>query len=294
MDRDATQSRPNQLNVSRPVPRLTDVHVPQDRCVRVYIGALGLFAPGFASWAEGRHVLAGAVRYRDRGLPPMDRVKLPPNETRRVTLSVKLALQLAAEPIAAMGALPDRLATVFACSGGNSEALSRLLDGLSEGMVSPNQFAHLSHNAAGGYWSIVHSRPHATTSLGAYDGTFAAGLIEAATQAAIDRCSVLFVASDAPPPKALHRCRPIRGVFGASLVLTPSPRALTCAARLELTLASGENEDRLDDPALESLRRDNPAARGLPLFMLIARRRPGRVVLPLHADMQLVARYEPC
>jgi hypothetical protein len=262
--------------------------------MRVYISAVGLFAPGFSSWSEGRHVLTGAMRYRDRGLPPMDRVTLPPNETRRVTLSVKLALQLAAEAISAAGEFPCPSAAVFACSGGNSEALAKLLDSLSEGAVSPKQFAHVGHNAAGGYWSIVHGRPAPTVSLGAYDGTFAAGLLEAATQATVDRCSVLFVASDAPPPLALNHCRPVGTIFGASLLFTPSQPPTTDGARLDLALASGEIEDRLDDPALEALRRDNPAARGLPLFMLIAGRRSGRVVLPLLADMQLVAQYEPC
>ena len=263
--------------------------------MRVYISATGLFAPGFASWTEGRHVLTGGMPYRDRGLPPMDRVNLPPNEARRVTLSAKLALQLAAEAIAAAGEPPDRFAAVFACSGGNGEALAKVLASLSEGAVSPNQFAHVGHNAAGGYWSIIQGRPAPTTSLGAYNGTFAAGLIEAASQAVVDRCSVLLVACDAPPPAALHDCRPVGSIFGASLLLTPSrPPATADGASLDLALASGENENRLDDTALESLRRDNPAARALPLFLRIATRRAGRVVLPLLADIQLIAQYAPC
>ena len=261
--------------------------------MHVYINGVALFAPGFASWAEGRHVLTGGTRYRDRGLPPLERISLPSNEARRVTLSVKLALQLAAEAIAAASEPPEGLAAVFACSGGNSEALAKILGGLPEAAVSPNQFAHVGHNAASGYWSIVHGQPAPTTSLGAYDGSFAAGLIEAASQAAVERRAVLLVACDVPPPAALHDCRRVDSIFGAALLLTASPAAGD-GARLDLALASGQIEDSLDDPALETLRRDNPAARALPLILLIAAGRPGRVVLPLLADVQLVSQYAPC
>ncbi len=241
-------------------------------------------------------MLTGETHYRDRGLPPLDRVNLPSNEARRVTLSVKLALQLAAEAAATAlePSAPDPLAAVFACSGGNSEALAKILDGLPEGTVSPNQFAHVGHNAAGGYWSIFQGAGVPTTSLSAYDGSFAAGLIEAASQVEVDRCSVLFVACDVPPPAALHDCRRVGSIFGAALLLTPSPPAPGGGARLEVALTTGEIEDRLDDPALESLRLDNPAARALPLVLLIAANRPGRVVLPLLADLQLVLQYSPC
>ncbi|MFO1154423.1 MAG: beta-ketoacyl synthase chain length factor [Rhodospirillales bacterium] len=226
----------------------------------------------------------------------MDRIDLPPNEARRVTVSVKIALQLAAEAIAAVDEekLPARLAAVFACSGGNSEALAKVLGSLSEGVVSPNQFAHLGHNAASGYWSLIQGRPAPTTSLGAFDGSFAAGLIEAASQVVTDGCSVLFVSCDVPPPAALHDCRPVTTVFGASLILTPPPPQGVDGAWLDLQLVSGEREDQLTDPVLEALRRDNPAARGLPLFLLSAQRKAGRVVLPLVANRRLAAEYAPC
>ena len=55
-------------------------------------------------------------------------------------------------------------------------------------------------------------------------------------------------------------------------------RSAQALAHISLSLTD-ENEDQLDDAALESLRIAIPAARGLPLLRAIALRQSKRVVL---------------
>ena len=52
--------------------------------------------------------------------------------------------------------------------------------------------------------------------------------------------------------------------------------------------------DILVDPALEALRSQIPAARGLPLLQCIARGAGGRVVLDYLAPLRLDVLVEPC
>jgi hypothetical protein len=296
VDRQSPQPREDHLTA----PRLPAGDAPAS-ALQVTIAAVGLFAPGFASWNEGMAVLRGLEPYRDRGLPPLERLRLANNEARRMTLAVRIALEVAQEAIeeAPRSAVPQ--GSVFACSGGNAQALHKVLATLTERAVSPNQFAHVGHNSASGYWSILARSVAASVSIGAWDGSFAAGLLEAATQVACGGRPVLLVSHDAPPPPALQSARPVRTDFAVALLLTCAKgvKEPQCAdaqprGRLSLQLAREAHETSLLEPALDALRRDNPAARSLPLLWLMARRRPGTVALPYLADRHLVVHHAPC
>jgi hypothetical protein len=116
-----------------------------------------------------------------------------------------------------------------------------------------------------------------STSLSAYDATFAAGLLEAATQAISSGQPCLLLAYDTAYPEPLQRLRPIPAAMGVALVLNPCQ---TSAARalLKLTL-SDDAATRMPQDDLEHLRQSIPAARSLPLLDLLAQGRSGSVVL---------------
>src|SRR5262249_52525491 len=124
-----------------------------------------------------------------------------------------------------------------------------------------------SHNsgptAPAGYWSIATEAREPSTSLCAYEGSFAAGLLEAGLQVTAGQRPVLLVAYDAPYPPPLNVFYPMVGPFGVGFVLSPTAGA-TSLGSLELTLAEDGDETKLPDPALESLRRGVAAARRLP------------------------------
>ena len=250
--------------------------------LKVCVQGIGLLGPGLASWASARDVMRGVCAHESRAtvLPPPAR--LPPAERRRAGAAVKLALAIADEAVSQAQLDPATLATVFTSSSGEGVNCHALCETLATPtpMVSPTRFTNSVHNAAAGCWHIAVSSRASSTSLCAFDGSFSAGLIEAATSAQLTGLPVLLVASDSPYPEPLHALRPLPDHFGAALVLAPEPNALTIA---ELTItfeSSAADTSHCDDPALEALRRAIPAACVLPLLAALARPRAmQRIVL---------------
>lgn len=257
------------------------------------IAGIGLLAPGFSSWAEAEGVLTGLTPYRDRGLPPLERLRLSANEARRLSLSVRIALEAAQEAMAGTDIAAETMASVFACSGGNTESLHKVLESLAEKFVSPCQFAQMSHHAAAAGWSLISGGVAPTHSIGGFDGSFAAGLLEANCIALAERRPVLLVTHDVPPPPAFRARRPVTAPFALALLLTERP-ATGRTGRLQIQLTRQRAETRLADPGLEALRLNNPAARALPLMRLIAAGESGRVVLPYLQGLRLDVRYTSC
>jgi hypothetical protein len=83
-------------------------------------------------------------------------------------------------------------------------------------------------------------------------------------------------------------------VFGVGLVLRPSAGARSLA-RLHIEIRRDADEPaRMEQEALETLRKGNPAARSLPLLAALARRAEERIVLEYVGDNRLVVTTAPC
>lgn len=248
---------------------------------KVFIDAVGLAAPGLSSWALGAPVLSGATPCSPAPLAPHVPALLPVNERRRATPAIKLAFQAAEDAVQSSSRTANSLATVFASSDADLAIIHRISLALAgePRLVSPTDFHNSVHNAASGYWSIAAGAQGASSTLGAFDGSFAAGLLEAYLLTRVDGVDTLLVAFDLPAPEPLRAKRPFAHPAAVALVLTRERTARTLAA---LSCAPDRAaETTLDDAALESLRLGNPATRALPLLRQLARHDPGRVVLPL-------------
>jgi hypothetical protein len=251
--------------------------------VRLRSTRVGAVGPGLASWDAAAPILRGAVAYQPAPVPKPAVERVPARERRRTTFTIALALAAAEQ---ALGAFEQGvpLPTVFACSGGDTEIIDRICRALLEPgrPVSPADFHHSVHNAPAGYWSIACHDRAPTVSLSAYDASFAAGLIEGATQLASGAGRVLLVAYDTPAPAPIWRFRPLLAPFATALVLESTGVPDDGGGGLELTLDLVDRapETMMADPELEALRRGNPAARALPLLELVARGRPGEIALP--------------
>src|SRR4051794_39775266 len=150
------------MSASRPAPAL-----------EVAIHGIGLLAPGLVSWTAAEPVLRGEAPFAsaDTVLPPPAR--LPPAERRRAGPSIRLAMAVADQAVAQADVDPQRLATVFAASGGegsNCHVLCETLAGTSR-QLSPTRFTNSVHNAPAGNWHIAVGSRLASTSLSAYDGS---------------------------------------------------------------------------------------------------------------------------
>jgi hypothetical protein len=246
--------------------------------ISVHLQSIGLAAPGLPDWRHGREVLAGRAAFVPADLPPYAPRLLPPNERRRATPAVRQAFRAAEDAVGERD--PSQLATVFAGSDGDMAILHRICAALAqpEKVVSPTDFHNSVHNAAAGYWGIATGCRAPSTTLAGYDGSFALGLLEAAVQTVTQNHPTLLVSFDVPAPMPLYAARPLRDAASCALLLVADP-AGGALARLGIVQCD-EAETVLDDAALESHRRGNPALRALPLLRLLAVGQSGRVVLP--------------
>lgn len=253
----------------------------------VFIEAVGLAAPGLPSWQEGRATLRGEAAFSAAPLSPHTPTMLPLNERRRATSVVRLAFRAAEDALQGTALPAASLATVFASSDTELAIMHRICLALAATprLVSPTDFHNSVHNAAAGYWSIAVGARTASTSISAYDGAFAAGLLEACSQVLVDGCDTLLVAFDQPGPEPLNSARSMSHPAAAALVLTRQRTERSMAA-LSCNSTSAA-ETKLAESALEQLRLGNPAARALPLIQELALGRFGPVVLPMGLSVNL-------
>lgn len=264
--------------------------------LRVRVRGIGLLGPGLADWTSGAAALrapASAWQAQPTVLPAPAR--LPPAERRRAGTVVKLAMGVADQACAQSGADPQALATVFAASSGDASNCHEICIALAtpERLVSPTRFTNSVHNAAAGYWHIATASRAPSTSLSAYDASFAAGLLEAAAQAVTIRAPVLLVAGDAPYPEPLQGVRPLPDAFGVALVLDAADASGTALAMLELALREDAPPSVCDHPGLEALRGAIPAARSLPLLQALARNQPAELAIDYLPGLALGVRLIP-
>lgn len=259
--------------------------------MRVYIDGVGVYGPGFDSWEEGRLILSGQRPYEHRDMAPAPATALSPAERRRCGATVRLAIQVAAEASAGAGA-DESTPSVFASSGGDSEILHNICETLAINPkgISPTKFHNSVHNAPVGYWSIAHKATAPSVSLSCFDGTFAGGLIEAATWALTGMGKTLFVVYDLPAPEPLLSACPFVCGFGAAFVLSRDAGNRSIAAvDIELTDDIGDISV-MRDPGLETLRTGNPAARSLILLEALALGREGGLKVPYLDDTAVFLR----
>ncbi|WHZ09768.1 MAG: 3-oxoacyl-[ACP] synthase [Burkholderiaceae bacterium] len=255
--------------------------------LRIHIDGIGLYGPGLNGWAQASEVLRGQATYREAGLVLPAPDALPPAERRRVSLPLKLAMAAGFDAVRNAGADAGTLATVFSSGESDGDNCHHLLESLAapQRAMSPTRFHNSVHNMAAGYWGIATGSMAASTSLCAYDASFAAGLLEAATQVVTTERPRLLVVFDTVYPPPLHAVRPLPCSFGLGLMLSPV-RSKATQASITVTLADAV-PTRMVEAELERLRRQVPTARSLPLLERIARGEAGEVVIDYLEDLQL-------
>jgi len=236
--------------------------------MRVKVLGIGLLGPGLPDWTASQSLLRepSAWQRQPTVVPPATR--LPATERRRAGTVIKASIVVADEAVAAAGVDAAQLATVFTSSTGDTTNCHLLCEALAlpQRLVSPTRFTNSVHNAAAGYWHIAIQSRQPSTSLAAYDASFAAGLLEAAVQCLAAQAPVLLVACDVPYPEPLHALRPVADIFAVALVLSPAAagRALTLEMRGDAAPTPCTGAE------LDAVRRGIPAARALPLLQALA------------------------
>ena len=262
--------------------------------ISVGLQAIGVIAEGLVGWQDTASLLRAERPYVGAEIPPLKPSMLKPNERRRTTRTIKIALQAAEE---ALQEWTDQaqLLSIFSSSEGDLDIIDQICIALSreDRPVSPTQFHNSVHNAPAGYWSIGSGSRQASSSLAGLNGSFAAGLMEAAVQAVAEQKPALMVGYDQPPPPLLKAFMPIASPFAVALLLTPETDSRGIA-RLVLEPAATDEESKMSNPELEQLRLAAPAARSLPLLEAVARRESARLTMPYLPGLKLQLDLTPC
>jgi hypothetical protein len=262
----------------------------------VYIEGVGVYAPGLVGWQQCAAVLSGKTPYLAGTPPRLVPAMLAPDVRRRTTDHIRLAVEVADEAVRHAARDGAMLSSVFASSESDGAITHNICEEVARETpeVSPTRFHNSVNNAPAGYWCMAAGSQMPSTSIAAFDATFAAGLLEAWLQVHSEQHEVLLVAHDTPLPEPLNSVRPMSVIFGAALVLSRQ-RSATSLMRMNLSLASAAGADSvLPDPALEALRTGNPAARALPLLDALANTRGGRILLPYVGGRRLEVELEAC
>lgn len=268
-----------------------------DSLISTWIEGIGLLGPGFDNWPQARAILAGSAPFAARAAV-LPAAALPPAERRRAGATIRVTLAAGLEAVAQSGLAAADLASVFTSSSGDGNNCQEICAALASGerMISPTRFHNSVHNAAAGYWGIATGSMAPSSALCGYDGSFAAGLLEAMVQTRLSRCPVVLLAYDTPYPEPLFSARPVPDSFCVSMVLAPYPSGHSLA-RLQIdprSAFSTRPADRMANAVLERMRGAIPAARCLPLLSAIAQSRPAILTIGYLDSQQLDAKISPC
>ena len=241
-----------------------------------------LWIDGLAQWSSAT---AG-----QRPAPDM----LPANERRRAPDAVLLALEVASRALAGSGHDAADVATVFTSAHGDLAITDTLCKTLTANpaLLSPTRFHHSVHNAASGYWAIATGSRAASTALAAFETSFAAGLLEAATQCQADAQPVLLVAYDTEATGALASVNRSRGLLAMALLLSPRPGARSLWT-MDWRVQAGTAMTPQPTSAAARALCANASAPGLPLLEMLARGQADRLAWPLSAGLALHIAVQP-
>lgn len=257
-----------------------------------------MLGPGLDNWAHGRELLRGATAYVSARCALPLPAALPAAERRRAGAVVRVSLAVGQEAVSASGLEAATLPSVFSSSSGDAINCHEICNALASNdrLISPTRFHNSVHNASSGYWSISSGSMASSSVLCARDGSFAAGLLEAMTQVAIEQTAVLLVAYDTDYPEPLRSVRPLPDSFAVALVLAPqrSERSLAQWTLEPASCFTHAATEQLDIDALEQIRKSIPAARCLSLLRSVSMQSTGGIVLDYLEDLRLTVQARPC
>jgi hypothetical protein len=258
---------------------------------RFAVDAIAFWAPTLPGWSPAR------AAFRDEAAPLATPAKRPAPELlaaaerRRAPDTVALALEVAAAAVRASGRDAAALPSVFTSTHGDLAVSDYMCATLASSptLISPTRFHNSVHNAAAGYWTIATGCREASTALSAFDASFAAGLLEAASQCSADDRAVLLVAFDVEASGALASVVASEGLLACALVLAPSAGS-TSVCTVDWQVA----RETVAAPALRSAAArslaGNAMAGALPLLEAIATADRGDASLALRLAPSLALR----
>ncbi|MFK5984967.1 MAG: beta-ketoacyl synthase chain length factor [Pseudomonadota bacterium] len=249
--------------------------------ITLYLKGISLIAPGMANWQIAKKIFTDKQVYNPAKVDKKLSTLLPANENRRCSRTTKLALSCIqqlfdAYPISSRQYY-QQLAYIFTSCNGDLTIFHQIATALAQAgrPVSPIKFHNSVHNAPAGYSAIVLESQSASTSITAYEDSFAAGLLEAAVQASIKQQDCLLCGYDEVPPEPLLSLFPVKDDFAYTLLLStqPAENKQQQLCRLDISITKEQPISQMENQLFEDLRLCNPQAKILPLLSALATKR---------------------
>ncbi|HEY3635498.1 MAG TPA: beta-ketoacyl synthase chain length factor [Caldimonas sp.] len=258
----------------------------------LFVEGVGFWAPTLPRWAHARAAFRGEAAPAAPVKRPAPEL-LAAAERRRAPDTVALALEVAAAAVHASGRAADALPSVFTSAHGDLAVNDYMCATLAREptLISPTRFHNSVHNAAAGYWTIATGCRATSTALSAFDTSFGAVLLEAASQCLADMTPVLLVAFDVEVTGPLATVTRSDGLLACALVLAPSKGNRSIAA-LDWSLAPRPSAAPALRSAAARALAGNAMAGALPFLELIATATDDEasLALPLSASLALALR----
>ncbi len=236
----------------------------------LYLKGVALIAPGLKNWQTAQQVLTRLDDYEYHSVDKKLTTLLPPNENRRCSRTTQLALSVIQQLLTDYSFNPQKIRYIFSSCNGDLTIFHHISQALTQKNrpVSPIKFHNSVHNAPAGYAAIVLQSQQASTSISAYQDSFACGLLEASVQSLSHQQDCLLCAYDEIPPEKLSSLVPIMDDFSYALLLSADHKQ--AIARLDISITKEKAISTMSNKALEALRQSNPQAKILPLLYAIA------------------------
>ncbi|BCN93100.1 hypothetical protein THMIRHAM_08850 [Thiomicrorhabdus immobilis] len=173
--------------------------------MKAQILSIGLTAPGLVSFENFKSMmLQNRSPDTSEAIEKYSPSFLPPNERRRTTATIKLALKTAEEALSHFQQrypqADSKLPVLFVSKDGDTLISARMCQevGEEEPMISPTQFHNSVHNAPAGYWMIGQKNQSPASAISVGQFAIANGLLEATLQSQTYAKPVLLVIYDLP------------------------------------------------------------------------------------------------
>ncbi|MCB1624693.1 MAG: beta-ketoacyl synthase chain length factor [Pseudomonadales bacterium] len=261
----------------------------------VFIAGVALWSPQLPGWEAARAILRG-----DRSPDPDAATRpaatlLAPTERRRAPDSVAVALEVAASACQDAQLDPARLSSVFASTHGDLAVTDSLCETLAKApqLTSPTKFHNSVHNAAAGYWTIGSKCLRPYTAVSAWHHTFAAGLLEATSQAIVQQEPILYVAYDIAARGPLSTMAQSGSLLAAALVLAPDYSSAATTRMTWSTRPSASPTLSVSRPTNEALVAGNAMAGCLPLFEALATNQACELTYAAAPRLELALALQP-
>ena len=209
--------------------------------MNIQIAGVGLWTRGLTCYQDLVTLLAQPDARLDGAFVSPKPGAITAKERRRAGLLINLAVEVAHQACEHAGVDKRLPPSVFVSAMGDTVITDYMCRKLAapEKLLSPTKFHNSVHNAPSGYWTISAQNRAPSSFVGAFTHSFAAGLLEAASQCIDHGKPVLLVAYDIANEAPFGDIEAISESVGIALLIAPAD--LELGPFRDADAVSGEN-----------------------------------------------------